>query len=518
MKYFINTAFCLLFVSNLFSYTIRYGENKKIWKNVNWRNVSFVKGSDGTLDATLAENEHPKEASSLLVLHFNKKIETQGSRRIGNFVVDRSRIVIDKRRYKFGGGAALFFRPKDTFRLKFSDNNFFRRDIDTGAFTFEFWMHPFSRANNEVVFQKYGPVYKDNKIAYYSGVKVYFYNGKLVWEFVKVFKDTGFRNRYAKVVLTSPGKISLYKWHHHALTYNPVDGKMVYYIDGREAKTVFCTDNEDADSTVLSSSFDRMEFGLLEIGKGYKGLIDEFVVSGIAKNAFRLNRYVNSMGLIVSGIIDIEVKGSVLKSINVNYKASGGAGVVLEYRISNRYYNPDLSETVFPWKEYNLEDTSSNGSIRGRYFQWRIKLLGSEGGKYSPVIKDIKMVFLKDRIPFKPMGLVAVSYNKKVYLRWQGNTEADVAGYKIYYGSAPGVYSGTLSMQGFSPVAYPLSAVGNKIMPSFVLSGLRVNKLYYISITAYDASGQESPFSKEIYIRVKRFKKRVHEGTFEREN
>lgn len=66
-------------------------------------------------------------------------------------------------------------------------------------------------------------------------------------------------------------------------------------------------------------------------------------------------------------------------------------------------------------------------------------------------------------------------------LSWDPNTEPDLAGYKVYYGTAAGHY-GT-----------PIDA-GNVI--TFTATGLGLGT-YYFAITAYDTSGNESGYSNE---------------------
>jgi hypothetical protein len=66
---------------------------------------------------------------------------------------------------------------------------------------------------------------------------------------------------------------------------------------------------------------------------------------------------------------------------------------------------------------------------------------------------------------------------------WLANTETDLAGYRVYWGTAPGVY-GTPATLGK--------------VTAHQLTGLLAGKTYYIALTAYDTSGNESGFSTEI--------------------
>lgn len=70
-----------------------------------------------------------------------------------------------------------------------------------------------------------------------------------------------------------------------------------------------------------------------------------------------------------------------------------------------------------------------------------------------------------------------------IKLAWDPNTDPNVAGYKVYYGTSPGKYG-----HGF--------AVGN--VTTYVLTGLIKGQKYYLAITAYNKAGKESKFSTEI--------------------
>jgi hypothetical protein len=60
-----------------------------------------------------------------------------------------------------------------------------------------------------------------------------------------------------------------------------------------------------------------------------------------------------------------------------------------------------------------------------------------------------------------------------------GSQLTDLAGFKVYYGTTPGVYTSIV--------------VGNTT--SFRFDGLLVGTTYYFTVTAYDANGIESDYS-----------------------
>ena len=71
-------------------------------------------------------------------------------------------------------------------------------------------------------------------------------------------------------------------------------------------------------------------------------------------------------------------------------------------------------------------------------------------------------------------------------LSWTSNSEADLAGYKLYVGTAPGRYT------------YAGSPVIIGLMGSYTLSGLPIGQTYYFALSAFDSSGNESALSSEV--------------------
>lgn len=78
---------------------------------------------------------------------------------------------------------------------------------------------------------------------------------------------------------------------------------------------------------------------------------------------------------------------------------------------------------------------------------------------------------------------LAQEVNGKAAFSWKANTEADLAGYKMYYGEASKVYSNVID-------------VNNVI--EYTVGGLEIGKTYFFAVTAYDMVGNESGFSSEV--------------------
>jgi len=73
-----------------------------------------------------------------------------------------------------------------------------------------------------------------------------------------------------------------------------------------------------------------------------------------------------------------------------------------------------------------------------------------------------------------------------VTLQWDPNTETDLAGYKVYYGTASRSYS--------APITIGLQS-------SYTVSDLG-SGTYYFAVTAFNRDGLESAFSNEVSTTV----------------
>jgi hypothetical protein len=71
----------------------------------------------------------------------------------------------------------------------------------------------------------------------------------------------------------------------------------------------------------------------------------------------------------------------------------------------------------------------------------------------------------------------------QIRIAWDPNSEEDLAGYRIYYGTASGEYG--------KPVTIAKET-------TYTIAGLITGQTYYIAVTAYDTSNNESGYSNEV--------------------
>ena len=79
--------------------------------------------------------------------------------------------------------------------------------------------------------------------------------------------------------------------------------------------------------------------------------------------------------------------------------------------------------------------------------------------------------------------LAAASHAAQVKLAWDPNTEANLAGYKVSYGTASGTYSTVVD-------------VGK--VTTYTIANLADSKTYYFAAVAYNTSGASSGYSNQV--------------------
>ena len=95
------------------------------------------------------------------------------------------------------------------------------------------------------------------------------------------------------------------------------------------------------------------------------------------------------------------------------------------------------------------------------------------------------------------LSLPSLGYALDVTLAWDANSETDLAGYKLYYGTTSGgPYNGSGSSDGGSPIVVPLNSLANPSSPEFTVHSLSDGITYFV-LTAYNTEGLESGNSNE---------------------
>lgn len=85
------------------------------------------------------------------------------------------------------------------------------------------------------------------------------------------------------------------------------------------------------------------------------------------------------------------------------------------------------------------------------------------------------------------LGLSLSANAAKIQASWNANTESDLAGYKLYYGTSKDKLSNVIDVGKVTSYTSPDLAAGDT---------------YYFAVSAYDASGNESELSDIVGITV----------------
>jgi hypothetical protein len=75
------------------------------------------------------------------------------------------------------------------------------------------------------------------------------------------------------------------------------------------------------------------------------------------------------------------------------------------------------------------------------------------------------------------------AWAQQLTLAWDPNTDADLAGYKVHYGTVSGNYTTSIDVHNVT---------------TYTLAGLSTGQTYYFSASAYNASGASSGYSNEV--------------------
>ncbi|TKJ37229.1 hypothetical protein CEE37_14040 [candidate division LCP-89 bacterium B3_LCP] len=152
---------------------------------------------------------------------------------------------------------------------------------------------------------------------------------------------------------------------------------------------------------------------------------------------------------------------------------------------------PDADTT-----ETGIQVETVNGIIEFDLIAWSIAYDATVTATsfYGTAEADTVVDFTDDVVPAPPTLINVIDYGEEIDVQWLPNSESDLAGYKIYYdmdASGP-PYEGIATIFGQpSPVL-----VGVDTMRT--LTGMFADSTYYVALTAFDISGNESDYSNEM--------------------
>jgi hypothetical protein len=394
----------------------------------------------------------------------------------------------------FGNQSGLFYESNNYLRF------YFENRFDFGM-VMEFWLKPFTVDNGTVLSTEYLSSDTMNR-----HMEVYFQSGKLVFNFENLFLDETAKSEPRSVRISSEKLIPLKEWHHHRITYNPTNGEINYYLDGTLVSQVWATADKRPGSTVMYLENPlRWQFVL---GKGYRGLMDNFFLSANLEDRFDTSIYDKRKGWIHPRVLKFDSLSSIY-DLDISSIRPKNTYLTLQYRSSTTPFSDSTPENLIPWKDYNLENPRQNSTIKTRYIQFRIGLYPAPDGERSPMVQRMRVKYNQIDIPSIPLGLSASSSEGQVRVSFRESPNRNIVAYKVYYGARKDEYWGHEAYEGASPILLPITEMqkaGDDGRLSFTLKGLELYKVYYIRITALSDEGLESEMSDEVSVRVRKLK------------
>jgi hypothetical protein len=227
---------------------------------------------------------------------------------------------------------------------------------------------------------------------------------------------------------------------------------------------------------------------------------------------------VNAEGIVTSPVYELPSTGTRITEFTWEESLEKDTFIWFEIRISDRLFRD--TDPSIKWyrikngqrKIYLMKDGGGD-FLRGKYCQWRAHCLASPDGKRSPELSNIALKYTLDNPPKPPSDLVAASADSSVVLCWKKNVDADIHGYRIFYGVVPGRIDGILSTVNGRRISNELSAgdemivrVNNDLIEENrkgdrrgVLSYPLMNNtvLYYFRVSAYDSYKPDTVYNHE---------------------
>jgi hypothetical protein len=392
---------------------------------------------------------------------------------------------------KIGPGAALFRSGSGGIALDPGPGALFAPGSEPGSFSVEFWLSPAKTEDGDSVLSWMAGRWLGKKQEIQS-LKAAFAKGRLNLSLANIFtsrKGAGIRIDLEGKTILVPGT-----WSHHLLRFDFDTGLVEYLMNGRPEASAYATESGREGSAVCEPSIGGRSG--IALGPSYRGLMDEFRVTRAFVESPVLRAYNGRGATVFSPILDLGSSGSSVIGIEIGARASGTQGIERFFRAAEDYAG--WSDDSPAWIPFEPGKPLPGGG-KGRYVQVIVKLYPDGTGESSPSLRSIVVDYRPDPPPPPPARFSLIPGDGEILVSWTRVPEADIVGYRVYYGEGPRTYGSADGAEGKSPVDAGDAS-------SLRLTGLVNGKLYYVAVTAYEADGpegliEEGEFSAEAAAR-----------------
>lgn len=181
----------------------------------------------------------------------------------------------------------------------------------------------------------------------------------------------------------------------------------VFYLNGHAIST-------NIDATITNNIFYKNTTALLYT-------LTPTTLNNLSYNAFSGNQTDSSISQTGTATVTTD-NPLFVDVVNNDFHLMSGSPCISSGNPSSRYNNPGY----YPNSQLNPPNPQSD--------------MGAYGGPST------------DTIPFQIFGVNPAPSSGGIYLWWKSNNSYLVSGYRVYYGTSPGVYTGTEATEGPSPI------------------------------------------------------------------
>ncbi|MDR2734908.1 MAG: hypothetical protein LBC99_09785 [Spirochaetota bacterium] len=469
------------------AYTLSVWESGKgdRFEGAAFENVRMIRSNDGTEALRLADNEWRTDAAVDLLLRGNSREEMYSPW----YTIRAEDVIIDTVLPFMGTGSMRFVSPENRIVLVPQAGALLAETEDMGSFSVDFWIYPLARSDEEDVFSRQGSVVDAGGRATEIEFRITFRKNRLALLMRNLFRDAD--GRFRDVEISGETLCMLKEWQHIAFSFDALTGKFSRLADGREDGVVWVCDTGAYGGSPLRAAFPKAFKRNAQLGGGFRGSLDSFRIRRISWDNPNLARFSEQPGRVTSRVLDMGTQKARLASLSWDAETPAGSAVFFEYRIADSIFPAHQPSLFWIRAQNGNEDIQAK---EGRYLQWRATLVGSEQGKFSPILRSVRLAWNAAYRPQVPVEFKVYPGDRRALLSWRGNLD-DVAGYRIYIGNERGEY-----LHPSSPIDVPLEFV-SRSQPEYVLYNLENDRLYYFAVAAYTEDGMQSGFSREVYAR-----------------
>ncbi|MDR0643927.1 MAG: hypothetical protein LBG05_03285 [Treponema sp.] len=406
---------------------------------------------------------------------------------------------------RMGRGAARFFGNKGVVVKPVSVSAQLSPGRHWGDFSIEFWIQPFNMGNGEEIVQ-WSAVTRSADGYVRQSVRCISVKNHFQWTFSGFFIAPPGAIAQREITLVGTSSIVPKIWSHHIIRFDSQTGLLEYLVNGQPEAVTYTTSTAREGGEVYTPLIG--ENGVLTIGDGFIGLMDEFCIhsdfAGVS-----IVKYPDKGGRVETRSIDLGEPNSLVVRVdastgrmftrnNIPHSEFAGRGIRRFSDDAELQFFIRSSESPYVWNtDWRVFAPGKDlDNTRGRYVQIAVQFYPSGDGETSPYLDEIGIVYKPDEPPLPPTLVTAIAKDGAVVLAWKNSPDIDTMGYFVYYGEHTGEYFGEDALQGASPID-----VGNKTGAR--IDGLKNGTLYHFAVSAYD--GLNPPhlgmFSREVSAR-----------------